>query len=51
MYQIWTMPEEKVTGSHNKWIEGEIVEAESRKEVTKNLKLSHKNGCWKVRMV
>jgi len=51
MFQIYLMPERKVKGSHDKWIEHEIVESKNRKSVTEQLHKSHKNGTWKVRKV
>ena len=51
LFQIWVMPEDKVKGSHDKWIELETVEVKSRKFVTENLKTKYKLGSWKVRQV
>lgn len=51
IYQVWTLPENKVKGSHDKWVAHEPVEAKSRKMVTEHFHKTHKNGTWKVRKV
>lgn len=51
LFQVWIMPEVKVSGNHDKWIELEIVEAKCRKSVTETLKTKYKLGSWKVRQL
>lgn len=50
-YQIWIMPETKEKGSHNKWIEKDLVEGKNRKEVTDKCRSVYKSGSWKVRKI
>jgi len=50
-YQIWFMPEEKQKGSHDKWIEQDIIEAKNRKSITKKFHEEMKSGTWKVRKI
>ena len=51
VFQVWVLPERKVSGSHDKWQALEPVEASSRKSLVEQYKDSHKSGTWKIRKV
>jgi len=62
LFQVWTMPEDKVNGSHDKWQTSEPIKAKCRKAVVGSIQNgirkgasdligNKKEGAWKVRKV
>ena len=49
-FQVWTLPENKEKGNHNKWGEPELIEFESRKALAKFL-ADKPVGTWKIRQL
>lgn len=59
-FQLSIMPEEKIAGSHDKWIDKEVLEADSRRIAVTDIVRSKKNeqyngkypqGAWRLKPI